>query len=144
MKILQKNNKKLRMISKEVESIDKEIILFAKDLNRTMIINKGVGIASPQVGKLIRLIIVKIDNKNVTMINPVITKYSEETALKDEGCLSVMGVTKKVNRSKYVNVTYTDIEGDKISMILNELSSRIVQHEIDHLNGVLFIDKALK
>ena len=70
------------------------------------------------------------------MVNPVITKRSNRKCSEVEGCLSVKGITKQVRRNENVSVSFQDLDGDKVNMMLNRLSSRIVQHEIDHLDGI--------
>jgi len=144
MQVLQKNNKKLRMVSESIKVFDDKLKKLSVALIRTMQAKRGVGIASPQVGELIRMVIVKIDGFPTVMINPVITKKSNRQCIEVEGCLSVAGIQKNVRRHENVTVSFYDLDGDKITMALNRLSSRIAQHEIDHLDGILFIDKVFK
>jgi len=110
--------------------------------------NGGVGLAAPQVGVNKRLIVVSLMKdyedetfRTIAMINPEIIEHSGETCVDVEGCLSVPGESGDVTRYNWVKVTFLDPEGKKYAMRLENLAARIVQHEIDHLNGVLFTDK---
>lgn len=110
--------------------------------------NGGVWLAAPQVGVNKRLIVVSLMKtyedetfKTIALINPLITEHSEETCIDAEGCLSVPGETGDVTRWKWVKVSFLDIDGKKYTMKLTDLAARIVQHEIDHLDGILFTDK---
>lgn len=110
--------------------------------------NGGVGLAAPQVGINKRLIVVSLmkdyedeNYRTIAMINPEIIEHSSETCIDTEGCLSVPGESGEVTRYNWVKVTFLDPEGRKYAMKLENLAARIVQHEIDHLDGVLFTDK---
>lgn len=110
--------------------------------------NGGVGLAAPQVGVNKRLIVVSLMKdyddegyRTIAMINPEIIEHSWETCVDVEGCLSVPGESGDVIRYTWVKITFLDPEGRKYAMKLENLAARIVQHEIDHLNGVLFTDK---
>lgn len=110
--------------------------------------NWGVGLAAPQVGYNKRLVVVSLlrdredeDFKTVIMINPEILDHSEEKDLDIEGCLSVPGEQGKVARWHMIKLQYLDEKGKEKKLILEGLSARIVQHEIDHLDGILFTDK---
>ncbi|GAB0175063.1 MAG: peptide deformylase [Candidatus Altimarinota bacterium] len=112
--------------------------------------NGGVGLAAPQVGYNKRLIVVSLmkdyDDENyrtIPMINPEIIENSGKKCSDKEGCLSVPGETGSVERWTWVRVNFLDIEGKKYSLKLEDLAARIVQHEIDHLDGVLFTDKVV-
>ena len=110
--------------------------------------NGWVGLASPQVGYNIRLIIVSLPNsrddenyKTIIMFNPVILEFSEECEFWEEWCLSVPNKKWKVSRSKEIKLAYQDEKWAYKSLALCELRARIVQHEIDHLNWILFVDR---
>jgi len=110
--------------------------------------NGGVGLAAPQVGVNKRLIVVSLMKdyedetfRTIAMINPEIIEHSDDTCTDTEGCLSVPGESGDVTRWSWVKVTFLDPEGKKYAMRLENLAARIVQHEIDHLDGVLFTDK---
>jgi peptide deformylase len=110
--------------------------------------NGGVGLAAPQVGVNKRLIVVSLmhdyedeNYRTIAMINPEIIEHSEDTCSDTEWCLSVPGETGDVERWNSVKVSFLDIDGKKYVMKLSDLAARIVQHEIDHLDGVLFTDR---
>jgi peptide deformylase len=104
--------------------------------------HRGIGLAAPQIGQSIRLIIVNHQDGPIAMINPIITKKSLLKKWDEEGCLSIPGVYGEVKRHQKVSVTYTDKTGASQTLDAEGLLARIVQHEIDHIDGILFIDKA--
>ncbi len=130
----------LRQISSPVDKIDKDIKELIKNMNQTMIANDGIGIAAPQVNVLKRIILVRPNNKTYILINPDIKFKSKETAIDYEGCLSVPEKDVKVRRSKNIIVEFTDIDGERYNMEAKNLLARIIQHEVDHLDGKLIID----
>ena len=130
----------LRQISSPVDKIDKDIKELIKNMNQTMIANDGIGIAAPQVNVLKRIILVRPNNKTYILINPDIKFKSKETAIDYEGCLSVPEKDVKVRRSKNIIVEFTDIDGECYNMEAKNLLARIIQHEVDHLDGKLIID----
>ena len=103
----------------------------------------GVGLAAPQIGKNIRLAVINSKDGAFCIINPRITKKSFARELGQEGCLSIPGVFGKVKRHKKIVVTYFDQTGKKIRLAAQGMMARVLQHEIDHLDGILFIDKAV-
>jgi peptide deformylase len=141
----------LRNISRHVnleEVNSHEIQLLIKNMIETMRVEKGVGIAAPQVGRLLRIIIVEIsdrrskNNLQITpMINPLIVKQSSEEVEDWEGCLSLPRVRGKVSRPQDIQVTYFDLQGKPASLSLSDFDARVVLHEVDHLNGVLYVDR---
>ena len=101
----------------------------------------GVGLAAPQIGILKRVIVVDVDGENLyKMVNPEITEFSGEE-LDNEGCLSVPDIRGMVKRPQKLTVDYTDENGEEKTLVAEDLLARCVCHEIDHLDGVLFIDK---
>jgi len=104
----------------------------------------GVGLAAVQIGTLKRIILVEIDGNIGAYINPKITKRSLKKIAIEEGCLSVPGKNGYVKRSQKITVKTLNEQGDMIKLDLKNIPSIIFQHEIDHLNGVLFIDKLIK
>lgn len=112
------------------------------DMILTMKKKDGVGLAAPQIGKNIRLVIVNTKDGPVCAINPKIIKKSLTKAWDDEGCLSVPNTYGKVKRFKKIKCTYLDKTGKKIMIKAEGMMARVFQHEIDHLDGILFIDKA--
>jgi peptide deformylase len=114
------------------------------DMMKTMKEKDGVGLAAPQVGRNIRLIAVNTKDGVICMINPKITKKSWAKEWSEEGCLSVPGVYGQVKRHKKINCIYFDKNGVKIKIQAEGLMAVVIQHETDHLDGILFIDKAKK
>ena len=112
------------------------------DMALTMEKKDGVGLAAPQIGRNIRLIVVAFREGPVCLINPVFKKRSFWQEWGREGCLSVPEKTGEVRRHRRLVCEYSDSEGRKRTIEANGLMARILQHEVDHLDGVLFIDKA--
>lgn len=121
-----------------------EIKKFIKDMKKTMLEKDGIGLAAPQVGNNIRLIAVNTKDGVLVMANPEITKRSFRKCWEQEGCLSVPDVFGEVKRHKGITCVYTDPEGRRIKLKAKGLLARVIQHEIDHLDGILFTDKAKK
>jgi len=119
----------------------KEFLDLCDDMTLTMLKKDGVGLAAPQIGKNIRLLIIHYGGKNIIIINPLITKKSWAKKKAEEGCLSVPNVFGDVSRHKKVICQYININGEKQKLIAEDMFARILQHEIDHLDGILFIDK---
>ena len=114
------------------------------EMLRVMGEENGVGIAAPQIGASLRVIIVETPSGPRAFLNPEIIRRSWRTSLSEEGCLSVPGVFGLVKRHRAVTVRATTPEGKKETVKADGLLSIIFQHEVDHLNGVLFIDKVVK
>lgn len=134
----------LRKKSKKIWRIDEEIHRLALDMAETMKEKQGVGLAAPQVGILKRLIIVEIDyktRKSVALINPKVIKKSREKSVYTEGCLSFPEIFFEIKRAKAVTVRAQDVSGNKVEVKAEGLLARTLQHEIDHLNGILFFDR---
>ncbi len=136
--------RKKSLLIEESEIRGKKMQEFCQDMIKAMIKKDGVGLAAPQVGVNSRLVVVTINGKPICMINPKITKKSWARAWNEEGCLSVPGIYGQVQRNKKINCIYTDPEGKNKKVIAKNLDARIIQHEIDHLDGILFIDKTKK
>lgn len=131
----------LRKRSKEVDAIDNKIRELVLDMLDTMYKNDGVGLAAPQVGILKRVIVYDIGDGPKVMINPVITK-SSGTQTGEEGCLSSPNVFGMVDRPATLHVKAYDLEGQEVTVKAKELEAIVICHETDHLDGVLFLDKA--
>lgn len=112
------------------------------DMLETIKKNNGLGLAAPQVGKLVRLCVVKFERKTYILINPKIKSKSWGKEIAEEGCLSFPGQFIPIKRFKKVKVVAQDKIGKKISIEAEGLLARAFQHEIDHLDGILFIDRA--
>jgi peptide deformylase len=137
----------LRERSVEVDPTDittPEFQAYLDKLTHTMIVKDGVGIASPQVGINKRVIVVMMNGKTECYINPEILKVSEAMIEDEEGCLSVPGIYGMVDRHKRIRVRATTRHGRTQEFDLHAFPAIVFQHEIDHLNGVLFIDKMKK
>jgi peptide deformylase len=135
----------LRKQSKPVERVDAELKRLIDDMFETMYDAPGIGLAAPQLGVSRRLIVMdpaKDDAPKtpLVMINPEILDRSEELRLHDEGCLSIPDFTAEIERPAKIRVAYIDREGKPEERELAGIWSTLVQHEIDHLNGILFID----
>lgn len=136
-----RDNPVLRKKSDMVHDITKKTVKLIKDMWETMIKNKGIGLAAPQVGINERIILVTLDSKKILpMINPRILELSDKTAVSEEGCLSLPGEWGDVRRSKEITVEFMMPKGQKIVMKFENLEAREIQHEVDHLDGVLFTD----
>ena len=131
----------LRKRSREIETIDNKIRELAIDMLDTMYKFDGIGLAAPQVGILKRIITIDIGEGPKVFINPVITKASGKQTC-EEGCLSFPNVFGNVDRPLSVVVEAYDIDGKKIKMKAKDLEAVVLCHEIDHLDGILFVDKA--
>lgn len=133
----------LRKISRAIRPDDlKNYNQLFPDMARTMLEKDGIGLAAPQIGKNIRLIVINTKEGPLHMINPEIAKRSWRKEWGDEGCLSVPNTFGKVSRHKKVACAYLDKNGQKNTLEAAGLMARVIQHEIDHLDGVLFTDKA--
>ncbi len=131
----------LRKKCKEITEITPKIATLIDDMIDTMYEANGVGLAGPQVGVLKRLVVIDVGEGPIVLINPVILETSgEQTG--GEGCLSVPGKTATVTRPNYVKVRAFDRNLDEFIMEGTELLARAVCHECDHLDGILYIDKA--
>jgi peptide deformylase len=135
----------LRRISKEVDvkkikhPDQKETI---KGMVSTMLEKDGVGLAAPQIGINDRIIVVNTKDRVIAMINPEITRKSITKEAMEEGCISVPGIFGNVKRNKKIDCIFYNEEGKRMKLKASGLLARIIQHETDHLDGILFIDKA--
>ena len=140
----------LKTKSSEIGGVDTDIQKQMQRMLQTMYADNGIGLAANQVGLLNRVLVMDLDwrqsedgpegGKPIFMANPEIIWESQEISCMDEGCLSVPGHYAEVQRSKEVRVKYLDFDGKEQEMAADGLLSHCVQHEIDHLNGVLFVD----
>lgn len=145
-KIITYPNEILRKRSKKISNLrDSQIQKLAQALKELMKEEDGLGLAAPQIGSNLRLIAINTKNGDQIFINPKIywkTFFKKE--ILEEGCLSVPDVFGLVKRSKKVWLKYQNLSGEKIKIMAEGLLARVFQHEIDHLNGILFIDKVKK
>jgi len=139
---------RLKEISTNVEHFDDDLRSFIQDLEDTMGEGPGaVGIAAPQIGKTIRVIIVDVSSRkkikhhgHLVLVNPEITEW-EGLKVGREGCLSVPDFTGNVVRAEYIALSAFDQHGEKLSFEMDGYEARAVQHELDHLDGLLFLDR---
>jgi peptide deformylase len=160
LEILTYPNPKLRELSKPIKKVTEEHAAFSQNMIETMYSSRGVGLAAPQVGRLERIVVIDTRphdeegnpteegmtdlEKNysypLVLINPEVKKKEGKTTY-DEGCLSVPGYIETVERANYVEVEALNANGEKIEIKTDGLLAICIQHEIDHLDGKLFIDR---
>lgn len=114
------------------------------DMKETVVPAGGIGLAAPQVGFSVRIVIIAVQNKKMVLINPEILNFSWRKEATEEGCLSVPGKWGVVKRSKIIKVKALDENGEVVKFKAKDLFARVIQHEVDHLNGVLFITRTKK
>jgi peptide deformylase len=131
----------LRMKAREVDAFDDDLERLVERMTTLMHEANGVGLAATQVGVLRRLFVFVDGEEDRVVVNPVITSSSKETESDEEGCLSLRGVLVPVERAKKVTIEGVDSKGEPVKLELEAPSSRVVQHELDHLDGVLIIDR---
>lgn len=151
LQILKYPNPRLRKKSKPVPKVSASIVRLAEDMFETMYISNGIGLAAPQIGETIRLVVMdvpkidpidpeKIVHDKLALVNPEIVK-GEGKIQYEEGCLSCPELIVLVDRNANIRVKYLDLEGKPREIGAEELKAVCIQHEIDHLNGVLLVDK---
>ena len=147
----------LRQVAEEVKVFNQDLKTLADKMLEIMYQSQGIGLAAEQAGRLERIFVLDIpptadmskdgerDNPGISMplflVNPVITNHSEETENGIEGCLSFPGIQSEIERWVEVDAEYMDLEGNPQKIHAKGLLARAIQHELDHLNGVLFIDR---
>ena len=145
LKIIKYPNDFLRKKTEEVKDFkDPKLAKLVSDMVKTMETEKGIGLAAPQVGSGFRICVAKVDNIAYILINPKIKSYSRKKEIFEEGCLSFPGKYFPVERPVKVKIKARDVSGKKIKIKAEGLLARVLQHEIDHLEGVLIIDRAIK
>ena len=135
----------LRKKSEPLQQVNNETQKLLDDMLKTMYAAPGIGLAAVQIGILKRIIVIDISKKEekknpIFLINPEITYQSKETSIYEEGCLSLPGHFAEIERPAKCKINYIDYHGKKAKLEAEGLLSTCVQHEIDHLNGILFID----
>lgn len=131
----------LKKTSEPVKKIDKRIKKMLDDMAETMYATEGIGIAAPQIGVNLRMVVVDVENKRIDLINPEITSR-EGTAVDTEGCLSCPDLFGDVERAEKIHVKFTTRYHKEKEIDAEGLLARCIQHEVDHLDGKLFIDIA--
>ena len=142
-------DKRLRMKSEPVKAVDKELRALIEDMFETMYAAPGIGLAAIQIGVPRRVVTMDLAKKDdpaqpQVFINPEIVSWSDDRASYEEGCLSIPDYYEEVERPKAVKVRFLDREGKQLEIEADGLLATCLQHEIDHLNGVLFIDHISK
>lgn len=140
------DNPILRKKSVAIKKIDAKLKKLVKDMSDTLFKAKGIGLAAPQVGQNIRVILALLNVNTpqqtlIEMVNPEILESSEEKETAEEGCLSLPGIYGNVERSKSITVHFQTLKNQKLTLHLKGLNARIVQHEVDHIDGVLIVDR---
>jgi peptide deformylase len=136
----------LRQPAKRIAKVDESVRKLAKEMLQTMYSSNGIGLAAPQVGVNKQLIVIdcepdKEENQALILINPQITRWGKELCVVEEGCLSIPNVFLEVTRPQAIEVTFKDENGRPQKLQATGLLSRVIQHEMDHLNGVMFVDR---
>jgi len=143
LRIITNPNLILRKKSQPVADLNSpEIQQLIPAMLETMLKADGVGLAAPQIGQNIKLVTIQFEGETYIMINPRIIRKSFFKDWGEEGCLSVPGVAGKVNRPRAIKVNFINEKGENQTLAASKMLARIIQHELDHLDGVLFIDKA--
>lgn len=132
----------LKSRAKEVKNFDDSLSRLAEEMLETVRDHEGVGLAANQIGQLKRLLVVSVEGEEHAIVNPILEKVSPETGKDTEGCLSLPGVQLEIERPHAVTVSGYTPEGDPLRLDLEGLVARIIQHEVDHLDGVLILDRA--
>ena len=139
-------NQVLRQPARRISKVDESVRELARDMLRSMYAASGIGLAAPQVGVHKQLLVIDLDPENaatppMVLINPEITSFGAGIDTYEEGCLSIPGVYLDVVRPSVVEVSYRDEIGRPQKLRADSLLARCIQHELDHLNGVLFVDR---
>jgi peptide deformylase len=141
MNILTLGHEVLRQKAQEVARIDGQMVRLVQEMLETMRSGKGIGLAATQVGILQRVFVVQLaEDIPRVFINPVLKGVSPEVSLYEEGCLSIPGIYADVKRPEMISIDALDEKGKPFHLDADGLLARVIQHELDHLNGVLFID----
>lgn len=158
-KIVDVQNPILRQKAKEVKSIDKKVLALISEMQETLIVQKdpeGVGLAAPQIGRSLRIFVVDYKNLKRVIINPEVLEITEPKKESGkpkkskkgkeilEGCLSLPHYYGPIKRADKIKISYMNEKGEKQVEEFSGFNAQIIQHEIDHLNGILFVDKILE
>jgi peptide deformylase len=135
----------LRQKAADVSTIDEALLKQIDAMFNVMYSSNGIGLAAPQINISRRVIIIDISDKTnvnpMALINPVIKSFSDETEPYEEGCLSIPGISRDVIRPSEIQVSAISPDGSKVTFEAGGLLARVIQHEVDHLDGILFIDR---
>lgn len=125
----------------KIEVFDKKLAELAEDVKETLLENDGLGLAAPQINNSIALCVIRTGKKVQYFCNPEIVESSSEEELMEEGCLSFPNIFLDVNRPKSIKIIYQDLKGNSKKLDASGILARTLQHEIDHLNGIAFIER---
>jgi peptide deformylase len=131
----------LRMRADDVEAFDEELARITGRMVELMHDADGVGLAATQIGIVRRFFVATLDGEDRVLVNPVVTSVGDETELDEEGCLSLGSIRVPIERAVRVQVDARDAAGEPVSLSLEGIDARVVQHELDHLDGVLLLDR---
>ena len=134
-------DKVLRQKAKDCAKPFSQYAQLAENMIQTMYKAPGVGLAAPQIGMSIRMVVYDAGNGSVVLVNPEIISFSEQTSTYEEGCLSVPDITSEIIRPASIKFRAYGLDGYKFEKEVSGLEARVVQHECDHLDGILFIDR---
>jgi peptide deformylase len=152
MDLVLEGDPRLRERAAEITKIDRRIKQLARDMHETMLAAPGVGLAGPQVGIMERIIVIHVpgdyigegeDDIDYTFINPEIVAHTDEVEIGTEGCLSIPGIVGDVPRWTEIQIQATELDGETYIIEEFDWVARVIQHEIDHLNGILFTDRVV-
>ena len=124
-----------------VETFDDSLERLTEEMLATMRENDGVGLAANQVGRLKRVLVASVEDEDYVIVNPVLSDMSETTERSQEGCLSIPGINVEVDRPTAVIVTGQNASGEPLRIEAQDMLARVLQHEVDHLDGVLILDR---
>lgn len=141
---LGQDDKILRSKCKKVEAFDERLGKLLDDLKETLADIGGLGLAAPQIGVLRRAVVIEYREKIIELVNPEFTFLGKETCVDNEGCLSVVGYRGLVRRPCEMTVKFFDRHGKPQEISASGYDARVFMHEIDHLDGILFVDKMIK
>jgi peptide deformylase len=131
----------LKTRASPVETFDDALAHLTEEMLDTMRENDGVGLAANQVGRLKRVLVASVEDEDYVIVNPVLSDRAETTERVQEGCLSIPGINVEVDRPTAVTVTGQDASGEPLRIEAQDMLARVLQHEVDHLDGVLILDR---
>lgn len=131
----------LRQKAKKVEVFDENLDSILEEMIETMYVEDGVGLAAPQVGLSLRMFVMDYGEGPIKVVNPQIVEKSEETEVDEEGCLSLPDIFEDVERARWIRVRFQNEKGEWVEAEYEGYPARVFQHEYDHLDGILFIDR---
>lgn len=145
LRVIKYGNPILRLQAEKIDAVDESVKQLIDEMIEIMRIEEGIGLAAPQVAQSLSLVVIdesliSEDGKATAYMNPTIID-SEGESIIEEGCLSLPGIREEVKRPEIITLQYQDVEGQIFERKIDGLLARVLQHEIDHLNGVLFIDR---